>query len=203
MTGVAGVILAGGLSRRMGGGDKALLQLAGKPLLLRVVERARPQVDSMIINANGDPERFAGYGLAVVPDVLEGFAGPLAGILSAMEWAAAEAPGCPWLASFAADTPFLPVDLVDRLRSAAEAAGAVLACARSAGRSHPLSGLWSVALRHDLRLALVEEDMRKVEGWMMRHAPLHVDFGTEPVDPFFNINRPEDLAAAQKLAAQS
>lgn len=197
--GVAGVILAGGLSRRMGGGDKTLMQLGGRTILEHVVERARPQVADLALNANGAPARFAGFGLPVVADVVGGYAGPLAGILTGLEWAAANAPGCAWLASFAADAPFLPGDLVSRLRGAAEDRRAVLACAASGGRTHPVFGLWSVDLRDDLRHALVDEDMRKIDAWTARHGVVHVEFPAEPVDPFFNVNRPEDLAAAERL----
>jgi molybdenum cofactor guanylyltransferase len=184
----------------MGGGDKTLKLLTGKTILHHVVERARPQITALILNANGDAGRFADFDAPVVPDVVDGFAGPLAGILTGMEWAAKNAPHCPWLASFAADAPFLPVDLVGRLRQAAEEASATLACARSDGRTHPVFGLWSVGLRGDLRRALVDEDMRKIDLWTARHALVHVDFAAIPVDPFFNINRPEDLDAAEAVA---
>ena len=150
MTEVAGVILAGGLSRRMGGGDKALRSLGGKPVLDHVIARARAQVGPLVLNANGDPARFEAFGLPVAPDLVEGFAGPLAGVLTGLAWAQAEAPDCDWLASFACDAPFLPEDLVARLLAAVEAEGADLACAASRGRSHPVFGLWPLRLRAEL-----------------------------------------------------
>jgi molybdopterin-guanine dinucleotide biosynthesis protein A len=196
---VVGVILAGGQSRRMGGGDKCLRPLGSKTILQRVVDRARPQVQHLVLNANGDPGRFAAYGLPVIADGVSGFAGPLAGVLAGLDWALANAPSCAWVASFAGDAPFLPRDLVARMMSAVESAGAELACARSAGREHPVVGLWPVRLARDLRHALVVEDMRKVDAWTARHRLVAVDFGIDPVDPFFNANRPEDLAEAEKL----
>jgi molybdenum cofactor guanylyltransferase len=200
-TDVVGVLLAGGLARRMGGGDKCLRPLGGRPLLAHIVERVRPQVGRLILNANGDPARFAGFGLEVVADGIEGFAGPLAGILAAMDWAVAHAPEARWLASFPCDAPFLPADLVTRLHAAAEAADRPLACAVSAGRTHPVVGLWSLALRDDLAHALVAEDVRKIDRWTARHGIAEVTWPAEPVDPFFNANRPDDLAEAGRLLA--
>jgi molybdopterin-guanine dinucleotide biosynthesis protein A len=198
----AGVLLAGGLARRMGGGDKGLRDLGGRPILDRILERVRPQVGPLVLNANGDPERFAPYGLPVVADPVDGFAGPLAGVLAGLEWAAEHAPGCRFVASFACDAPFLPIDLVDRLGEAV-AAGADIACAASDGRSHPVFGLWPVTLRADLRRALVEEGIRKVDVWTARYRIAEVEFPTRPVDPFFNANRPEDLAEAERLLASA
>ncbi len=198
---VVGVVLAGGLSRRMGGGDKALLKLGGKPILDRVIERARPQVRPLVLNANGDPARFDDYDLPVVADVIEGFAGPLAGVLTGLDWAAAKAPDCPWLVSFACDAPFLPADLVSRLLSAAEAEGADMACAASAGRRHPVFGLWPVRLRQALRRAMTEDAVRKVDVWTAEYRLAAVGFSADPVDPFFNANRPRDLAEAERLLA--
>ena len=200
-TGIAGVLLAGGLARRMGGGDKCLRRLAGETLLARVIERAAPQVGPLILNANGAPKRFAAYGLPVVADVVEGHAGPLAGILTALDWAAAHAPACPLVASFATDAPFLPRDLVATLAEARSNAGADLACAASGGRAHPVFGLWPVALRADLRDALVGRGERKIDRWTARHALVEVAFPCDPVDPFFNANRTDDLAAAERLIA--
>ncbi len=195
---VAGVILAGGLSRRMGGGDKGLRKLAGRPILDHVIERARPQVGPLVLNANGAPERFSSYGLPVVADGVEGFAGPLAGVLAGLDWMAGNAPGCTHLASFACDAPFLPEDLVDRLQAAMTDADANLACAESGGQAHPVFGLWPLALREDLRRAMVEEGIRKVDVWTARHRLVQVTFPDRPVDPFFNANRPEDLEAAEQ-----
>ena len=196
---VAGVLLAGGRARRMGGGDKALLTLGGETLLARVVARARPQVRALALNANGDPARFAAYGLPVVADVVAGYAGPLAGVLTGLEWAAEHAPDCPWVASFATDAPFLPEDLVARLVAAVEREGADMACAASGGRAHPVFGLWPVRLAAELRRALIDEDMRKIDAWTARYRLAVAEFACQPVDPFFNANRPADLAEAEAL----
>ena len=194
------VLLAGGRSSRMGGGDKCLRPLAGRPILAHVIERAAPQVSALIINAGGDAARFGAFGLPVVPDSVEGFAGPLAGVLTGMEWAAANAKECPWVVTFATDAPFFPLDLVVRLSEAVGSAGADMACASSGGRAHPVFGLWPVRLRGALRKAMVEEGIRKVDVWTARYSLIHVDYPAEPEDPFFNINRPEDLAAAAAAA---
>ena len=198
---VAGVILAGGLSRRMGGGDKCLRPLGGRPLLAHIVERARPQVAALVLNANGDPARFAGFSLPVAADVIEGFAGPLAGVLTGLEWAAQNAPQCRWVASFASDAPFVPRDLVARLLAAADAEKADLACAMSDGQAHPVFGLWRVDLAGDLRRAVVDEGIHKVDRWTARYRLAQVEFPATPFDPFFNANRPEDLAEAERLLA--
>ena len=200
----AGVLLAGGLSRRMGGGDKCLRPLGGKPILGHIIERVHPQVGPLVLNANGDPARFAAFGLPVAADVVEGHAGPLAGVLTGLDWASHQAPDCAWLASFACDAPFLPANLVARLLAAVEAEGADIACAASEGRSHPVFGLWPQALREDLRRAMVEEEIRKVDVWTGRHrlatvAFEPIDLPGGPVDPFFNANRPDDLATAEAV----
>lgn len=199
---VAGILLAGGQSRRMGGGDKCLRPLGGRTILARIVERAMPQVMALAINANGDGARFAEYGLPVVADSVEGFVGPLAGVLAGLDWAAQAVPAASHVASFATDAPFLPRDLVARLGGAV-AGGADLACAASGGQAHPVFGLWPVRLREVLRHALVEEKIRKVDAWTARYRLVQVDFATEPVDPFFNTNRPEDLAEAERLLAHA
>jgi molybdopterin-guanine dinucleotide biosynthesis protein A len=196
---VVGVLLAGGQSRRMGGGDKALRLLGGVPLLQHVIERLRPQVEALVLNANGDPRRFADFGLPVVPDSIPDFAGPLAGVLAGLDWAAARRPDCSHLVSAATDAPFLPRDLVARLISEMEGAGADLACAASAGQAHPVIGLWPVRLREDLRRAVTEEAVRKVDLWTARHRLAIAHFSSEPIDPFFNANRPEDLNVADAL----
>lgn len=196
---VVGVLLAGGLSRRMGGGDKTLRLLAGRPILDRIIDRVRPQVGRLVLNANGDPARFAMTGLEVVPDVVPDYAGPLAGVLSGLDWAAENVPGAPWVASFATDAPFQPADLVERLLAAVERESADMACARSGGREHPVFGLWPVRLRHDLRRAMAEEGIRKVDVWTARYRLAAADFDADPVDPFFNTNRPDDLAEAERL----
>jgi molybdopterin-guanine dinucleotide biosynthesis protein A len=202
---IVGLLLAGGQSRRMGGGDKALRLLGGRSLLERVIERLRPQVAALVLNANGDPTRFAGFGLPVVADSIADFAGPLAGILAGLDWTAVHRPDCPVVASVATDAPFLPEDLVSRLVAGMEAAGAELACAASGGQAHPVIGLWPVRLRDELRRALVDEDIRKVDVWTARYRLATVPFpeqasgGGPAVDPFFNANRPEDLESAAAL----
>jgi molybdopterin-guanine dinucleotide biosynthesis protein A len=202
---IVGLLLAGGQSRRMGGGDKALRLLGGRSLLERIIERLRPQVAALVLNANGDPTRFAGFGLPVVADSIADFAGPLAGILAGLDWTAEHRPDCPVVASVATDAPFLPEDLVSCLVAGMEAAGAELACAASGGQAHPVIGLWPVRLRAELRRALVDEDIRKVDVWTARYRLATVPFpepasGRGPaVDPFFNANRPEDLDRAAAL----
>ncbi|MDW8125336.1 MAG: molybdenum cofactor guanylyltransferase MobA [Geminicoccaceae bacterium] len=200
---VLGVILAGGLARRMGGGDKCLLPLGSGTLLEAVIERARGQVSALVLNANGDASRFARFGLEVVPDPVPGYVGPLAGVLAGMEAAMRADPPLPWVASLAADTPFFPVDLVARLLAAVEREGAELACAASAGRAHPVFGLWPMRLAADLRRALLEEGLRKIDVWTARYRLAVVDWPAEPFDPFFNVNTPEDLAEAGRLAARA
>ena len=196
---VIGLLLAGGQSRRMGGGDKTLSVLGGVSLLERVIERLRPQVDALVLNANGDPARFAEFALPVVADSVPDFAGPLAGVLAGLDWAAVHRPDSTFIASVATDAPFLPADLVARLTTARNAAGADLACASSAGRTHPVFGLWPLRLREDLRRAIVDDGIRKVDEWTARHRLVTVPFADRPIDPFFNANRPEDLEAAAEL----
>jgi molybdenum cofactor guanylyltransferase len=197
-----GLILAGGLARRMGGGDKARIRVGGATILERVRMRLAPQCAAMIINANGDPARFADSGLTVVPDDVPGFAGPLAGVLAGLDWAAANRPDIADVVSVPGDCPFLPPDLVARLDAARAAGGVPLACARSGEWRHPVVGLWPVALRGDLRHALVEEDLRKIEVWTARHGVACADWPADPVDPFFNVNTPQDAAQAEQLAAR-
>ena len=199
---ILGLVLAGGLARRMGGGDKARIRIGGKTILERVLARLAPQCGSMILNANGDPARFGDTGLPVVPDTVPGFAGPLAGILAGLEWAATNAPEVTDVMSVPGDCPFLPSDLVPRLEQARKAAGLPLACARSGDWRHPVIGLWPVGLRGDLRTALVDEDLRKIEAWTARYGVAIADWPTIPFDPFFNVNTPEDAAEAERIAAQ-
>jgi molybdopterin-guanine dinucleotide biosynthesis protein A len=196
-----GLVLAGGLARRMGGGDKILLRIGGATILQRVLERLRPQCGQLILNANGDPARFAATALPVVPDSVPDFAGPLAGILAGLDWAAEHAPQAEWIASVPGDCPFLPRDLVTRLHAARLATGSPLACARSGEWRHPVVGLWPVALRADLRRALMDEGLRKIEIWTRRHGVAIAEWSDRPVDPFFNVNTPEDAAAAERLAS--
>ena len=197
-----GLVLAGGLARRMGGGDKALLRIGSATILERVLDRLTPQCSRLILNANGDPKRFAFTGLPVIADEVPDFAGPLAGVLAALDWAATHAPDTAWIASVPGDCPFLPRDLVARLHAARSAADQPLACARSGEWRHPVVGLWPVALRADLRRALVDEDLHKIEVWTARHGIAIADWPVTPVDPFFNVNTPDDAAAADRIATQ-
>jgi len=182
----------------MGGGDKALLPLGRETILAHVVARLAPQVGALMLNANGDPARFAGYGLPVVADSVGGWPGPLAGVLAGLDWAAAR--GARWVVTAPADTPFLPRDLVARLRSAAGDAG--LAVAATAGEGarvlHPTFGLWPVSLRDELRVALAE-GTRKVSAWAERHGAAVALFPAGAPDPFFNVNTPDDLRRAEEM----
>jgi molybdopterin-guanine dinucleotide biosynthesis protein A len=196
-----GLVLAGGLARRMGGGDKALIRIGGATILDRVLACLSAQCAGIAINANGDPARFADTGLPVLADDVEGFVGPLAGVLAGLDFLVAKKPGIEWMLSVPGDCPFLPDDLVERLHQARRAAGTPLACARSGEWRHPVIALWPVALRADLRRALVEEGLRKIEAWTARHGVAIADWPAAPVDPFFNVNTPEDLAAAERIAA--
>ncbi len=189
MSGPLGVILAGGRATRMGGGDKGLLTLGGRTILARVLERLGPQVGAIAVNANGDPARFADYGLPVIPDSLPDWPGPLAGVLAGMDWAAGE--GASHIVTAAADSPFLPTDLVSRLQAAGD-----LALAASPSGRQPTFGLWPVRLRDDLRTALTE-GLRKVVLWTDRHGGAVAEFEDDAA--FFNVNTPEDLAEAEAL----
>ena len=198
---IPGVLLAGGLARRMGGGDKPMRMIAGRTILERVIQRLKPQCAGLILNANGDPARFARFGLPVVPDEVGGFPGPLAGILAALDWVARHRPQVQWVLSAAADCPFLPRDLVARLHAARKEQDAELAVAASDGQTHPVIGLWSVRLREELRHALVVEDIRKIDRWTARYRLATVTWPARPLDPFFNANTIEDIAEAERLAA--
>ncbi len=202
MSAPLGVILAGGQATRMGGGDKGLRMVAGQRLLDHVLERLAPQVAAMALNANGDPARFAEFGLPVLPDSLPDFPGPLAGVLAGMDWAAAQ--GAEAVVSVAADTPFFPRDLVARLQAAAGPSGLALAATREGGKlwRHPTFGLWPVALRADLRAAL-EGGLRKVVIWTDKHGAGTAEFDSLPFDPFFNINTPQDIETAAQLVGQA
>lgn len=200
-----GVILAGGLARRMGGGDKGLLRLGGQPLLRHVIDRLEPQVADMALNANGDAARFRGYGLHVLADSIDGFVGPLAGVLAGLDWAAEK--GADSIVTAAADTPFFPLDLVPQLILAGEGMQTplVLAATPDAERGrvrHPTFGLWPVALRDDLRTAL-NGGLRKVVMWTDQHNGREALFPVQGFDPFFNVNTPEDLTQAQVLLERS
>jgi molybdenum cofactor guanylyltransferase len=197
-----GVVLAGGLARRMGGGDKARLRIGGRTILERVLARLKPQCSALILNANGDPTRFADTGLDIVPDSVPGFAGPLAGILAGLDWAAAHASDVADVLSVPGDCPFLPDDLAVRLLSARAAGHVPLACARSGEWRHPVIGLWPLELRHDLRKALLNEGLHKIETFTARYGVAIAEWPAVPFDPFFNVNTPEDAAEAERLAAR-
>jgi molybdenum cofactor guanylyltransferase len=197
-----GVILAGGLARRMGGGDKAFIRIGETTILDRVIARLTPQCDQLILNANGDPARFADIKLRVVADEALDYPGPLAGILAALDWTAAHAPQVAWVASVPSDCPFLPHDLVEKLHRARIAASTPIACATSS-QTHPVIAVWPVALREDLRRAVRNEGVRKVESFIARHGMALASWPTAPVDPFFNVNTPEDIAEANRIAAQT
>jgi molybdenum cofactor guanylyltransferase len=199
-SGIPGVVLAGGLARRMGGGDKPLRKIGGQTILARVIARLAPQCECLALNANGDPSRLASFGLPVIADEVNDHPGPLAGILAGLDWAADHRPNAQWILSAPGDCPFLPHDLVVRLREALSADEAELAVAASKGRSHPVVGLWKVALRGPLRRALVLEGLRKVESWTGRYRVATISWPAEPVDPFFNANTVEDLIEAERLA---
>lgn len=204
--GMIGCVLAGGLARRMGGGDKTLKPLAGRPMLAHVLERLAPQVDAMVLNANGDASRFAEFGLPVAADPIEGFAGPLAGVLAGLNWAAANAPSASFVLSAAGDTPFFPHDLAARLKDAAGSAEKIV-LARSAEGLHPVFGLWPLSLKDDLEFFLKEGETRKVLAFVDRHANCNVFFepaiaGGIGFDPFFNINTPDELEKATALCKE-
>ena len=204
---VVGVLLAGGQARRMGGGDKCMLKLAGRTLLEHVIERLEPQTHTLVLNANGDPARFAAFGRPVVADPVEGFAGPLAGVLAGFMWARENEPDARWVATAATDTPFFPSDLVSRLMEATGGRYPSIALAESGGRMHPVFGLWPTALADDLHDA-VTGGTRKVLDWTDRHTTVTAEFsamrvGGSDIDPFFNANRPDDLTHAEALLAES
>jgi molybdopterin-guanine dinucleotide biosynthesis protein A len=203
MTNCFGIILAGGLARRMGGVDKAMIEVAGRPILSHVIERLSPQCAGLVLNANGDPRRFAQFGLDVVADDVEGFAGPLAGILAGLDYVAAHRPEAAYAVSVPADTPFIPGDLVSKLSRARASTGAEIAVASSGAQMHYAVALWTIAIRGALRQALVEEDVRSVRAFIERRRHAAALWRVEPYDPFFNVNRPEDLAKAEEISAQA
>lgn len=203
---VVGVLLAGGKSSRMGGGDKCLRLLGGKPILARIIDRLNPQVSDAVINANGDPSRFADFGLPVVPDSVAGYQGPLAGIHAALEWVRENRPGVDHVVTIATDTPFFPADLVRRFIEAG-AGPSTFCIAQSDAGIHPVIGLWPVGLAEALRTSL-ERGERKATTWTKDHGAIPVFFppanvGGQSIDPFFNINAPEDLAAAEALLGEN
>ncbi|MYZ50022.1 molybdenum cofactor guanylyltransferase MobA [Propylenella binzhouense] len=202
---VPAVILAGGLARRMGGGDKPLVAVRGKPMLEHVIERLRPQVSAIAINANGDPARFASYGLPVVEDTVEGFAGPLAGVLAGMRWAERTLPEARFIVSVAGDTPFFPEDLVARLSEGCGRDENTIALAASPAGTHPVFGLWPIRLADELEAFLRTGESGKILAFTDRHVRINVPFDTmdvggEEIDPFFNVNTPEEAEQADEIA---
>ena len=192
-----GLILAGGRGRRMGDADKALIRLAGRPLIAHVLAALKPQCAALVINANGDADRFRPYGLPIVADDPQDFAGPLAGVLAGLEFARAAMPKIADVLTLAVDTPFAPRDLAARLQAARKATGAPIAVAASGGKRHHVVALWPVALAERLRRALTAEGVRKVEVFAERFGVAVATWDDEPFDPFFNINTPDDLARAE------
>ncbi len=204
---VVGVVLAGGLSRRMGGGDKSLMILGGKPMISHAIERLSPQAGTLIINANRDSSDFSDFSRPVIADTVEGFAGPLAGILAGMEWARENAPDARWIASVAADTPFFPTYFVARCVAASNLEEDMIALAKSGEKLHPVFGLWPVSLADDLRKWLQNGTNRKVLAWVDRHQLAEISFpkfeqAGKLLDPFFNINSPDDLEVAQAILGE-
>ncbi|HEY4265309.1 MAG TPA: molybdenum cofactor guanylyltransferase MobA [Micropepsaceae bacterium] len=195
------MILAGGRSQRMGGVDKAFLTLGGETLIARTIARAKPQVGELLINANGDSERFAGFGLPVIPDAVGGFLGPVAGILAALEWMRAKRSQARWLASFSCDCPFFPIDLVDRLIDGAQHENVPVAIAASGARHHPVFAVWSSTITATSQGALVDRGLRKMDDFVALFLNARVGFASDPIDPFFNINTPYDLAHAETRLA--
>ena len=195
-----GVILAGGRAERIGG-DKPFRIIRGRSLLDRVMARIVPQCQETILNADGNPSRFATFGLPVVQDAVGGYQGPLAGLLAALEWCATQRPDIANIVSVAVDCPFLPVDLVSRLQTAQRADNTQIAIAASSGRTHPVIGLWPVELRDELRRALVDRSIRKIGLWAESYRAATVHWDSTPLDPFFNVNNLDDLTEAERLAA--
>ncbi|MBY6240139.1 molybdenum cofactor guanylyltransferase MobA [Methylosinus sp. Sm6] len=199
MTQCFGIILAGGQARRMGGADKPLIEIGGASILEHVIRRLAPQCVGLALNANGEPQRFAAFGLPILADGVPGFAGPLAGVLAGLDHVAAAHPDVGLALSVPADTPFVPPDLVARLAAARAAAGAAIAVASSGERVHHAVALWPVALREELRHALVQEDLRKVSAFIERYPNVTAEWPVSPFDPFFNVNRPEDVDMAEAI----
>ncbi len=198
---ICGLILAGGQARRMGGGDKCLLPLAGKSLLQRTIERAQPQVNHLLLNANGNSLRFARSKLPVVPDQFEEFKGPLAGIHAGLCWIRDTHPNNEWMISFASDTPFFPKDLAFCLMSEAKKHSVLTAIAESNTQMHPTFALWHVSLLDKIGALLMQEKIPSLQDFVKSHKMVSVDFTKSDYDPFFNINTPQDLYRAETIAA--
>ena len=196
---ITGVLLAGGLSRRMGGGDKTLLKLDGRSIFDHVIERVENQVSRLILNANGDPNRFKNFKGPIIFDSISGNLGPLAGILSAMEWVERNNPDCQWLASFPTDAPFVPLNLVSALSAEIVSGETDIVCAKSLNRRHPPFAIWKISLKSDLRNALVDDGVRKIDDWTKHYKVAYVNFESDNIDPFFNINDKGSLEEARKV----
>jgi molybdopterin-guanine dinucleotide biosynthesis protein A len=196
-----GVILAGGQARRMGGTDKAFVKLGGETLIARTIARARPQVGELLINANGDLSRFAKFGVPVFSDSIDGFLGPVAGILAGLEWMREHRPDARWLASFACDCPFFPHDMVERLIDKAQSENARVVVAASGVRHHPVFAVWSASIPATSQSVLNDQGLRKMDDFVARFANTRVEFPSDATDPFFNINTPNDLRRAEALLA--
>jgi molybdopterin-guanine dinucleotide biosynthesis protein A len=201
MPATVGAILAGGLARRMGGGDKSLRPIGGRTTLERIIDRLSAQVERTILNANADPQRFDAFHLPIVADSLPDNPGPLAGVLAALDWAARADPGLTWVLTVPGDAPFIPRDLASRLHAARQANDATLVCAASRNRTHPVIALWPVSIRDALRHAVAEQGIRKIEAFTQQYRRATVDWPVTPVDLFFNVNTPGDLAEANRLIA--
>ena len=197
-----GVILAGGSASRLGGGDKGLREVGGRTILDRIAATLRRQCGGLVVNASIGDDRFEPYADALSPDDVAGRPGPLAGVLAGLDWVAAHRPGAAFAVTVPTDSPFLPDDLVERLGRVQARTAAPIVCARSGGRTHHVTALWSVATRHDLRRALVDEDVRQVRWFIERYADAQADWPTEPYDPFFNVNTPGDLREAERIARE-
>ncbi|MGH7066698.1 MAG: molybdenum cofactor guanylyltransferase MobA [Acetobacteraceae bacterium] len=197
----AGLILAGGLARRMGGGHKMLSRVGGETVLARLIERVRPQVAALAVNVNADPRLFAEFGLPLLADDLPGLPGPLAGVLAGLDWIARERSDLKWLLTVPGDAPFVPPDLAECLHAVRLRQNADMACAASAGRTHPVIAIWPVSLKEALRRALVAEEIRKIDRFTADYNCAIAEWPAQPLDPFFNVNTPEDLAEAERLAA--
>lgn len=201
---IVGILLAGGQSRRMGGGDKGLNDIAGKPMLRHIADRMAPQVHRLALNANGEIDRFSDFELPVFPDTMPGNPGPLAGVLAGLRWSAANAPNATHILTAPTDTPFLPLDLAGCLTSALNAQpDAKIALAKSDGGRQPVIGVWPIALADDLESAL-NDGVRKVLAWTDRHGTVFahfppVDIGSDKIDPFFNANTPDELEDARRI----
>ncbi len=196
---ILGAIIAGGRSTRMDGREKAFLELDGVTLIERVASRIGFQVDAVVINANGDPRRFAKLGHVIIIDLLDDVATPLAGLHAALSFGADD--GYDAVLTVPSDSPLVPLDLVERLKEAGQVTGA--AHARSGGQDHYLTGLWTTAMAKPLERLILDQNLRRVQDFVVKAKAEKVVWAALPHDPFFNINTPEDLAAAEMIARES